>query len=200
MHPYATDSHERMTVPAVLMVAAILAAFGLAKGIEVSGLQPQLWWVDVPAVGGFYSIFWRLFDRYLWRCRLFRAIGLIRVPDLVGRWHGQGVSSHTDRAGDRLEFEVEVTIAQRWTTCRVHLETRDSQSDSIIGAFLIGDGGQPSVSYEYRNEPRPHARDSMHGHRGMVRLGVVDPALLEGEYYTGRDRREYGTLRLTRRL
>jgi hypothetical protein len=33
----------------------------------------------------------------------------------------------------------------------------------------------------------------------MARLEVLDATHLEGEYYTGRDRREYGTLRLTRR-
>ncbi len=197
MHPYSTDSHERMTAPAVLVVVSILAAFGLAKGIDASGLQPTLWWLDVPAVWGFYSILWWLFDRWLWRCRLPRAIGVVRVPDLSRRWHGRGVSSYTDRAGERREFEVEVTITQRWTKCRVHLETRDSQSDSIIGAILAGDGERSTLSYEYRNEPRAHAGESMHGHRGMARLEVTDATHLEGEYYTGRDRREYGTLSLT---
>lgn len=198
MHPYATDSHERMTVPAVLMVAAISAAFGLAKGIEASGLQAKLWWLDLPAVWGFYVIFWGLFDRWLWRCRLLRAIGLVKVPDLGGRWHGQGVSSYADRTGERQEFNIEVTITQRWTKCLVHLETRRSQSNSIIGAIVVGDVRRPALSYEYRNQPQPHAAESMHTHLGMARLEMVDAALLEGEYYTGRDRREYGTLRLTR--
>jgi len=187
-----------MTVPAVLMVAAISAAFGLAKGIEASGLQAKLWWLDLPAVWGFYVIFWGLFDRWLWRCRLLRAIGLVKVPDLGGRWHGQGVSSYADRTGERQEFNIEVTITQRWTKCLVHLETRRSQSNSIIGAIVVGDVRRPALSYEYRNQPQPHAAESMHTHLGMARLEMVDAALLEGEYYTGRDRREYGTLRLTR--
>jgi hypothetical protein len=39
----------------------------------------------------------------------------------------------------------------------------------------------------------------MHAHPGMTRLEMVDATHLEGEYYTGRDRQNYGTLHLTKR-
>jgi hypothetical protein len=52
------------------------------------------------------------------------------------------------------------------------------------------------LSYEYRNDSKPHAAKTMHPHRGMTRLGLVSPGRLEGECYTGRDRQNYGTLRL----
>ena len=61
---------------------------------------------------------------------------------------------------------------------------------------MLDDGGGPMLSYEYRNEPKPHAAATMHPHRGMTRLGLVSPGRLEGEYYTGRDRQNYGTLSL----
>lgn len=198
MHPYATDSHERKTVPFVLAVIATVLALGLAKIVEAAQVQ-NLWWLDVPAVWGFYGILWRLFDRSAWRWRVLRAVGLVRVPDLNGPWHGRGVSSHVERAGDRQEFECDVTITQRWRTLYVSLQTAHSQSESVIGALLVGDGGgQPILSYEYRNEPRTHAPASLNPHRGTARLALVAVDHLEGDYYTGRDRREIGTLDLRR--
>jgi hypothetical protein len=36
----------------------------------------------------------------------------------------------------------------------------------------------------------------IHIHPGMARLELVEATRLEGEYYTGRDRQNYGTLHL----
>jgi hypothetical protein len=52
------------------------------------------------------------------------------------------------------------------------------------------------LSYEHYNEPKPHAAETMHPHRGMTRLELIAPAVLDGEYYTSRDRKNYGTLRV----
>ncbi len=53
------------------------------------------------------------------------------------------------------------------------------------------------LDYEYVNEPNAHAVEGMHMHRGTARLVLSeDGRVLEGEYYTGRDRKSHGTLRL----
>jgi SMODS-associating 2TM, beta-strand rich effector domain len=53
------------------------------------------------------------------------------------------------------------------------------------------------VTYEYANEPAADAVGSLHAHRGTARL-VLTPngKVLEGDYYTGRDRKSHGVLRL----
>ena len=53
------------------------------------------------------------------------------------------------------------------------------------------------VIYDYLNEPNQDAVDTMHIHRGTGRLLLIDDRL-EGDYYTGRDRRNTGTIRLQR--
>jgi hypothetical protein len=180
------------------MIASILAAFGVGKIVDAYGLQATLRWLDVPAVWGFYSLFRRAFDRCLWALRPLRRIGLVTVPNLAGRWQGQGLSSYKGGGKEAQAFDVEVTIDQTWTKCRIHLTTATSQSNSLIGSILVEDRDRPSLNYEYRNEPRAHAGETMHAHLGVARLDVIDETHLEGEYYTGRDRREYGTLNLTK--
>jgi len=199
MHPYATDSSERTTVPAIVFVVAIGAAFGLARLVTASGLQDKLWWLDVPAVWGFYVLLLAVFDRWAWKWRPLRTVGLVRVPDLSGTWTGHGVSLFEDGEGKNTRFDVQVRITQRWTKCRIQLDTAHSQSDSVVASMSVGDGQRATLSYEYRNEPRALASPAMHPHRGAARLEMHDEAQLEGEYYSGRGRQGYGTLHLHRR-
>ncbi len=199
MHPYATDSDERARfVPLVLTVAAIVSAYGLSKLIDASGMQAKLWWVEFPSVAGFYALYWKAFDKWVWKWKLLRAIRLVRVPDFAGDWEGEGVSSYIEN-GERKRYNIEVHIEQEWTKFRVSARTQQSRSESVIGSIIVGDGRYPSISYEYENKPSQHAAETMHAHPGMTRLELTDPTTLDGEYYTGRDRQNYGTLHLRRR-
>lgn len=57
-----------------------------------------------------------------------------------------------------------------------------------------------SPAYEYLNEPKSGAVATMHTHRGLARLSLRrdDGDVLDGEYYTGRDRQHYGATWLRR--
>jgi hypothetical protein len=196
MHPYATDSTERIVIPLGLAAASIVSAFALSWIIDASGLQPLLWWLEVPSVVGFYGLYFKIFDVRLWRADVLRTVGLIKVPDLSGCWKGAGESLYDD-SGTRTPFDCEITIEQRWTTLRVSLSTKTSRSVSHIGALLVT-GKSPSLTYEYLNEPRAVAVSSMNMHRGVARLEATSSSELDGDYYSGRGRRTFGTLRLRR--
>ncbi len=58
-----------------------------------------------------------------------------------------------------------------------------------------------ALSYEYLSEPRPDADEAMMMHRGTTRLVIneADGAItLDGGYYTGQPRMNYGTITLQR--
>jgi hypothetical protein len=198
MHPYATDSNERKSVPFILAVAAIISAYFLSKLIDASGMQDKLKWIDLPSVAGFYGIYWKLFDKWIWKWKPLRVIRLVRVPDFAGDWEGEGVSSYIEN-GERRRYDIRVHIEQEWTKIQISARTQESRSESLIGSVIVGNGRNPTLSYEYQNHPGQHAAQTMHAHPGMTRLEVIDPTTLDGEYYTGRDRQNYGTLQLRRR-
>ena len=54
------------------------------------------WWLDAPSVMGFYGLLYSIFDKYLWRLKPMRKIGLVKVPDLNGTWKGYVSSSFND--------------------------------------------------------------------------------------------------------
>jgi len=184
MHPYATDSKERLVVPVLLAALAIPSAYGLSKLVVWLELQDRLWWLDMPSVWGFYVLYWGLFDRWLWRWRMLSCTGLVRVPDLNGHWKGQGLSSYVNESGERTNFNIlDVEIRQRWTRLAVWFRAEESRSLSLIGAVMVDQGQHPTLSYEYRNEPGQHAAETMHAHPGMARVELISANELEGEYY-----------------
>lgn len=193
MHPYATDSSERRRLPLLMVGLSILLAWLLHWGLGALGVAPP-WWIDTPSVAGFYGIIYTWFDRRLWRISLLRRLGLVKVPDLNGTWTG---TVHPSGGEHAYEHPTTAEITQTWRSICVRLRTENSKSHSVIGAVVVEEAGDTVLTYEYVNEPSARAVDSMHMHRGTARLVLTeDGRVLEGDYYTGRDRKSHGVLRL----
>jgi hypothetical protein len=195
MHPYATDSSERKQVPLILAGFAIAAAWGLTRLLMVLDFQIA-WWIDAPSTMLFYGIFYTLFDKVLWKIKPLRQFRLVKVPNLQGDWEGTLSTSFDEHA---KKHSVDVQIIQSWTRLVLYLRGRDSKSHSLA-ATLITEGPDGVVfSYQYRNEPLPQANESMQIHYGTARLTLSAAGILEGDYYSGRGRQNFGSLHLERR-
>ncbi|SRR6266550_4236433 len=198
-HTYATDSGERKIVPFFLAAAAIGGAyltFHLLKKYHIE----MPWWAFLPIdTMGMYGLLYAFFDRVAWKWRFTRWIGVTQIPDLSGTWYGQVQPAPTPgmSAGLAAPIDITLSIKQSWTEILIGATTNQSRSHSLSGAIVVAD--DPSLSYEYANEPLPSAATTMHAHRGIVRL-MVNPSrsVLEGEYYSGRDRQNIGTIRVAR--
>src|SRR5260370_21830036 len=92
MHGYSTDSNERRLVPLLLATLAIGFAWMFAKLLAISHLSFP-WWLDAPSSLGFYAALYGLFDKYLWRNRIIRKLGLSRIPNVAGCWNAVLTSS-----------------------------------------------------------------------------------------------------------
>ncbi|MBF8265478.1 MAG: hypothetical protein HW384_1342 [Dehalococcoidia bacterium] len=195
IHAYSSDHGERTRILIVIGSLSVVAAWLLHL---VLGYLPVTvpWWIDTPSVLGFFALIRTTFDKTLWRNKMVRKVLGITIPDLNGSWKGQLFSSYTDHSSP---LDADLIISQNWTGILISLETATSVSRSRAAAFVIDQPGRISLIYEYLCEPRPVAIDTMHTHRGTAELHISsNGTLLEGEYYTGRDRQTYGTLNLQR--
>lgn len=198
-HTYSTDSPERRYVPFFIAAAAIGAIFLTSHLLdEYKVILP--WWASLPIdTMAFYGAFYELFDRYVWKWGLLRWLKITRIPNLSGQWHGQVDPAETKgvSAGLGAKAEITIRIKQTWTRLTIAGETKLSKSHSLSGSIIVKD--ERHISYEYVNEPSASAPATMHIHRGTARLFLNDKCtVLEGEYYSGRDRQNVGTIRLTR--
>ena len=176
-----------------LAVVSILMIWLLHMGLDAIDFQPE-WWLSVPSFAGCYTGLHWLFDRYVWKLGLLRKLKLIQLPDLNGRWIGEVESSYSQ---DGLAHSVSIVILQRWSKILVRLDGEHSRSQSISASLSTVDLLNPKLSYQYMNEPKSNAPDTMETHRGTAIVELVGTGL-EGDYYTGRGRGEIGTIKLNK--
>jgi hypothetical protein len=197
-HAYSTDSPERQYIPFFIASAAIAAAFVTFHLLDTYNIQLP-WWASPPIdTMAFYGSFYWLFDRSIWKWKWIHRLQITRIPDLSGVWHGHVKPSQTDvSTGLELNAAITISIRQTWTSLLLAGQTKLSKSRSLSGSLLTED--ECSMSYEYLNEPSPSAPSTMHVHRGTAIL-YFDKAgtMLNGEYYSGRDRQNIGTIQLAR--
>lgn len=199
MHDYTYDSVERRhwTV-ALLILSMVLTWIGiqLLRGIPVDFNIFVPWNSDFRLSLVVFGLAFTIFNKWLWKCEPFRLITMhsISIPNLNGTWKGTGTTSHDEHADT---FNAKLTIRQSWTKISIELETKDSRSHSEVAALLRKNGTEFHIEYVYRNEPKPHALDSMNMHYGAARLRILD-STLKGEYFNGRGRETNGGLELRR--
>jgi hypothetical protein len=195
LHAYGTDSGERQAVPVLLAVASVVLALGMYRLLVVLGWSVP-WWLDMPSVMGMYGILHTAFDRHIWKWSILRRLGLVIVPDLSGKWKVRINSSHS-----AADIDADISIHQSWKGMHVRLETEQSRSTSQIAMVLTSDPNEYILLYEYLNSPKQGAVATMHMHRGNVEVRFPRVASIvsgNGEYYSGRDRANQGTLTFTR--
>lgn len=209
MHTYSTDNDNRPRVYGVLGLAAYLVA--LAVGWSTTMLSAVL-----PAVAG-VSISWGLgfallltvFSRYGWKSRVVQATGASKVPNFNGEWEGYVKTSYEGHIPDEAlhksnnpdddmqRIAATLHINQTWRKISIYLEADNSHSDSTGATVLTEDGRWPSLNYQYENDPNPDSEEFMARHYGTADLalkGEDSVDILEGFYYTGPGRENYGEM------
>jgi len=193
MHPYSTNSEERSRIPFYAAAFAFLLAWLIATILKDVHIP---FWLEVPGTGTLYAVLLAVFRSYLWRWRLFRVVGIVKVPDLEGKWHGH-VTSSFDTLAEQLP--VTVQIRQNWTHMAIHLTADGSRSRSVVASLYVAED-ETVLNYQYENEPNVRATQTMHAHNGTASLRVTDNnRRLTGDYYSGRDRNNHGQITLGRK-
>ena len=187
-HQYSCDTNDRRMIHVYLTILSILFAYLLFWISENTKLIIP-WWLDAPAIFGFYGILYFGFKKALWKLNFFRLIFFIKTPN----WNGEYMCSLRTSFDDFSdEKQIKIKIIQDWDTIIIRLETENSVSNSISGSFSLKDSLMPEFTYEYLNEPNTTAPETMNIHNGMAKIRI-DNKLLKGDFFSGRGRKNYGT-------
>ena len=193
MHPYATDSNERRLVPCLLALLSLIAALVFGKLLEYATFTVP-WWFDSPAVIGFYGIFYRFFEKSLWKLKILRKMGIVKLLNLNGTWKGYVISSYDEHA---KKYEATFTIKQDWNKISIVGRFEMSVSYSLTASILVNDRQGITVNFDYMNEPSTQAVRDMEIHRGFNSLTLKPNAReMSGAYYSGRGRQNTGEIKL----
>ena len=189
MHPYSIDTEERKIILLFLAILSIVLSWSFYK--ILNSYQIVLpWWIESPSVLFIYGLLFVLFDKWAWK--YFRKIGLVRTPNLNGEWNGYLKSSFTEHSS---EIKATLRIFQTWTKIKILLSTDHSISHSESVSVIVNTPEGAYLGYQYINEPKSNAVKTMSIHRGTTRLLFKERAnTLIGEFYSGRDRLNFGSL------
>jgi hypothetical protein len=193
MHPYSIDTEERKYVLFLLAIIGVLSAWGFYKLLAYHDVLLP-WWIESPSVLTFYGILCLVFDRWLWK--IAKRLKLIKTPDINGEWKGILKTSFNALADEK---GATLRIFQTWTRIRIVQETDQSISYSESASIVTETPEGPYISYQYLNEPKPGATNTMNIHRGTCRLiFIYEENKLKGDYYSGRDRQNFGSVSFKR--
>ena len=189
MHEYSINTEERKNVLLVLSLFSIIFSWFFNKLLVIYKISLP-WWVESPSVLFFYGLLFIIFDKWLWQ--YFKTINLIKTPNLNGKWTGYLKSSFSNH---KLEVKAKIRIFQTWTKIKILLITNKSLSYSEVASIVINTPEGKYLSYQYINEPKTNSAKTMSIHRGSVRLLFNEKSYsLEGDYFSGRDRQNFGSL------
>ncbi len=185
MHSYTTDT-EKITIFSIIAFLSVVASLGLSSFFKWINAEVP-WFIDAPSVVGFYGIFYKIFDEWLWN-------QTTNTPDLNGNWKGK-INTSYDKQNN--EYPARLTIKQTWSHISLVLTTENSRSESCLAMISTKNADGSKIQYAYQNKPRHNAVSTMKQHDGTAFLILQNNNVsqtLEGDYYTGRDRKNLGTL------
>jgi hypothetical protein len=190
MHEYSSDAPDRKYAKWIIAGLAIAAAY--FYGITSSYFSFALpWWVESPSIMLIYGFIHYFYNRKMWKNDIL-GFRLSRMPNCSGTWFGELES--TFQKGVKTYGMLQ--IHQTWSRISVYFKNDTSESFSRMASLSITPGPSQGLIYEYANEPRANAQEAMHSHRGFAFLKLSpDSEWLDGDYYTGRDRGNQGTMR-----
>lgn len=197
MHPYSVDTDEHVIVAFGLALLSLLPTWGLQKIFAFYGFSLP-WYVCAPSTFTFYFFFWLVFNRWLWKWQTLHTVGLIKTPDISGAWHGFLQSSYDKHKEEpQKKHEIYMDIYQTWTKISLILRANSSSSKSEGASLNTRSSDGPLIVYQYLNEPGFGAPDTMAIHRGTTLMKYdALKGTLNGDYYTGRGRENYGMIHL----
>jgi len=174
----------RFIIMAGCLIALLAWAIVLVLGGTPSGeIFPSL--LKFGLVSSVVFAAWRLFVTKAWRWKWVRATGLVKTPDLNGRWVGTAVSTY-----DRQTRPMTVEIRQN--LLRIHCIGYGPENIAQgYSARILCDPDEQKFALTYLYHSRRKAASSVPGdqHEGMKILSLVDgpPRRLRGYYLNNRD-------------
>lgn len=191
-HSYA-HAKQSKAIPALVCVSIIVTyLFTLAQKKYFPDWVP--WWLDTPAVLGFYGILFTLFEKYAWSWPGIRS--LHGLPNYSGEYKMTLKTSYDNFATER---QGTLKISQDWSSVVVRVEMDTSTSGSCGGYLTEVPGEGFRLVYLYHNTPRGQASNTMNQHDGTASLLFAkDGKKATGIYYTGRGRANHGEINIER--
>lgn len=187
------DNYKQFTFFILVVVGLSTAImYSITVMLQKYGINIP-WYIETPSIPAIYALLFYIFDKFLWKNKIFRLLGIVVADDLSGKWNGAVKTSYDNF---QKEIPIELQIEQSATQVKICGTFGQSKSVSIHENFSISEiDNQVALFYFFRNEPNYDAPETMAIHEGAVKLTFNKTEnKLAGYYYSGRDRNNHGVI------
>lgn len=194
MHEYSIDvDHKRVYF--FLAVASIIGSTIVTLILNyLIDIIPFIELTVSIASLGVFGILYTLFDKYIWKWKLLKKIGIVQTPNLNGTWKGEIHSSYFDFKESQ---PATLVIEQTWSKICIKGRFNQSKSSSDTTSLKVNDGGGIKLLYSYYNDKDPQYYEiSTSNHRGYTSLEIKENSM-EGNYFNDpTNNQNHGKLKL----
>lgn len=197
MHEYSIDV-EHNKVYFWLAVISILISGGISSFLNALIITIPFieFTVSIAAIGVFGALY-AIFDKCIWKWKIFKMLGLVQTPNLNGTWEGEFKSSYHDF---KEEFPAVLIIEQTWSKICIRGKFNYSTSSSYTTSLKINSGGGIKLMYSYYNDKSPQAyKEGMSNHRGYGSLEITNDSITGYYFNNPTTNANHGTLTLSKR-
>ena len=95
-----------------------------------------------------FGILYSLFDKFIWKWKILHKLGIIKIPNLNGKWKGNFQSSYHDF---KENLPVILIIEQSWSKF-VLKESLIILNHQVIASIKVNLGKEIMLHYSYYND------------------------------------------------
>jgi hypothetical protein len=181
-------SDQQLNWRSITMAGCVIALFAWSLILVIGGAPAEEVFHSLVKYGLVSSVVfgaWRVFVMRGWRWKWVRAVGLVRTPDLNGRWVGTSVSSYDGKSRP-------MTVEIRQNLLRIHCIGYGPENIARgYSARILCDPDEQKFMLTYLYTSKRKAASSVPGdqHEGVKVLSLIDgpPRRLRGFYLNDRD-------------
>ena len=127
-----------------------------------------------------FGILYSLFDKFIWKWKILHKLGIIKIPNLNGKWKGNFQSSYHDF---KENLPVILIIEQSWSKICIKGKFNHSKSSSDTASIKVNLGKEIMLHYSYYNDKKPeYYKMGTSNHRGYANLEINGNSM-EGNYF-----------------
>ncbi|EMO83098.1 hypothetical protein LEP1GSC070_2236 [Leptospira santarosai str. AIM] len=190
MHSYSLDTEIRKVVIVVITIMSMALQSALKNWQSFLNLSESL--LMPISFGIIFGLLYFIFDKVIWKY----LTTITSVPDLNGEWECIGNSSYKED-DITYEFPLKLIIKQNFSKIEIQAESENSTSKSIL-AGVFSQHSVGIIRYTFENIPMNMATDELQRHSGFVELRLKNQNLMEGDYFSGKQRLRFGGLKCKR--
>lgn len=200
MHDYNISTIDRKTYYYLISLVSFFISSLLIEIVKSLNSKFDIY-IIAPSGLLIFALVFFLFDKYIWKWNWLYKLGIMKIPNLNGKW-----VCIIDSSKDKVSRTIvtSLVIHQTFSKIKFRLQTEKSISVSKMADITMLDPNYFEVRYEYSAEYTASIDAEAIRHYGVTNLHLTFETdgnfstIINGYYYTEQKRDSHGYFKISK--